>query len=148
MHSRALLCINLFGGYASPRKHAVFSRLALNIYHKLINKPAMVPSTLLPEYPTKAKRTHRMACPLPFSRVSQTQTPLFDCNLCFIPIAYYHHNHTHQLHFIIFAIIFSSIDGSNFVSSSFWFVHSSVVSADSPGVLFERNSSINTRITS
>ena len=24
--------INLFGGYASPRKHAVFSRLALNSY--------------------------------------------------------------------------------------------------------------------
>ena len=30
LHSRALFCINLFGGYASPRKHIVFSRLALN----------------------------------------------------------------------------------------------------------------------
>ena len=32
LHSRALFCINLFGGYASPRKHGVFSRLALNSY--------------------------------------------------------------------------------------------------------------------
>lgn len=32
LHSRALFCINLFGGYASPRKHVVFSRLALNSY--------------------------------------------------------------------------------------------------------------------
>ena len=35
LHSRALFCINLFGGYASPRKHAVFSRLALNSYKNL-----------------------------------------------------------------------------------------------------------------
>ena len=30
LHERTLLSGNLFGGYASPRKHIVFSRLALN----------------------------------------------------------------------------------------------------------------------
>ena len=50
LHSRALFCINLFGGYATPRKRQ-FSRLALNSYHyfifsliKLINPSAVLPS--------------------------------------------------------------------------------------------------------
>ena len=36
LHSRALFSKNLFGGYATPRKHTVFSRLALNSYIILV----------------------------------------------------------------------------------------------------------------
>jgi hypothetical protein len=32
LHSKAYALSNLFGGYATSRKHAVFSRLVLNSY--------------------------------------------------------------------------------------------------------------------
>jgi hypothetical protein len=32
LHLRAYFSVNPFGGYATPRKHEVFSRLALNSY--------------------------------------------------------------------------------------------------------------------
>ena len=75
LHSRALFCINLFGGYASPRKHVVFSRLALNSYAIRLRDP---PATLI-KYDRKVTHEKNKSCQMAADG---------SCNICLLERLY------------------------------------------------------------